>query len=169
MTNLSAADRGEAGDAPPARLHVVLYQPEIAANVGAVGRTCVAAGAMLWLIRPLGFLIDDRRIKRAGLDYWEHLRYRVVDSLDEVAEAIGHDRFWSFSTRASTPYTQARYQPGDALVYGPESRGLPARLVEDRPDRAVRIPIRGEARSLNLSVSVAVGVFEAVRQFDAEG
>ncbi|WP_206352249.1 tRNA (cytidine(34)-2'-O)-methyltransferase [Tautonia rosea] len=150
-----------------ARLHVVLYQPEIAANAGSIGRTCVAVGAMLWLVRPLGFLIGDRHLKRAGLDYWDHLRWQVVDGLDEVAEAIGHDRFWSFSTRASTPYTQVRYQPGDALVFGPESRGLPARLVEDRPDRAVRIPMRSEARSLNLAVSAAVGVFEAVRQLDA--
>ncbi|QDV32636.1 tRNA (cytidine(34)-2'-O)-methyltransferase [Tautonia plasticadhaerens] len=153
---------------PPPRLHVVLYQPEIAANVGAVGRTCVAIGAMLWLVRPLGFLIGDRQLKRAGLDYWEHLRWRVVDDLEEMAGCVGPDRCcWAFSTRAERAFTEAQYREGDALVFGPESRGLPGRLVEDRPDRAVRIPIRAEARSLNLSVSVAVGAFEAIRQIEA--
>lgn len=158
------ADPDPAG--PPPRLHVVLYQPEIAANVGAVGRTCVAIGAMLWLVRPLGFLIGDRQLKRAGLDYWEHLRWRVVDDLDEVVGFVGPDRCWSFSTRAGQAFSSVRYREGDALVFGPESRGLPARLVEDRPDQAVRIPIRSEARSLNLSVSVAVGAFEAIRQIE---
>lgn len=154
---------------PAIRLHVVLYQPEIAANVGAVGRTCVAFGAMLWLVRPLGFILGDRQLKRAGLDYWEHLRWRAVDKLDEVADAVGRDRLWFFSTRASTPHAAARFQDGDALVFGPESRGLPARFLDEQPDRAVRIPIRPEARSLNLSVSVAVGVYEAVRQIDPVG
>jgi tRNA (cytidine/uridine-2'-O-)-methyltransferase len=154
-------------DGPPPRLHVVLYQPEIAANVGAIGRTCVAVGAMLWLVRPLGFLISDRQLKRAGLDYWEFLRWRVVDDLDEVVRAIGPDRSWCFSTRADRSFNSVRYREGDALVFGPESRGLPSRLVEGRPDRAVRIPIRAEARSLNLGVSVAVGVFEAIRQIES--
>src|SRR4051812_22801119 len=91
------------------RLHVVLYEPEIAANVGAIGRTCVAAGAMLWLVRPLGFHLDDRHRRRAGLDYWEHLRWRAVDHLDEVVSALGRDRLWSFSTRASVAYTRVDY------------------------------------------------------------
>lgn len=149
----------------PARLHVVLTEPEIAANTGAIGRTCVAAGATLWLVRPLGFRLDDRNRRRAGLDYWEHLSYRVVDSLDEAAEAIGRGRLWSFTTKATRPYTDARYQPGDALIFGPESRGLPAHwLAAQPPDRLVRIPIRPQARSLNLANAAAVGVFEAVRQ-----
>jgi tRNA (cytidine/uridine-2'-O-)-methyltransferase len=146
------------------RLHVVLYQPEIAANAGAIGRTCVAAGAMLWLVRPLGFHLDDRYLRRAALDYWDHLEYKIVDGLDEVAAALGRDRLWSFSTRAVRVYTDARYRPGDALVFGPESRGLPASWLEERPDRAVRIPIRPEARSLNLANAAAIGLFEAVRQ-----
>src|SRR5215213_1948935 len=87
------------------RFHVVLYEPEIAANTGAIGRTCVATGAMLWLVRPLGFHLDDRHRRRAGLDYWEHLTWRVVDTIDEVAEWVGRDRLWSFTTRASVPYT----------------------------------------------------------------
>lgn len=154
-------DRSTAG-----RLHVVLDRPEIAGNVGAIGRSCVAAGAMLWMVRPLGFQITDRHLKRAGLDYWPHLDWRAVDHLDEVVEALGRDRLWSFSTKASLSYTGAEYRPGDGLVFGPESLGLPPGWLDARPDRAVRIPIRPEARSLNLSVAVAVGLFEAVRRCD---
>jgi tRNA (cytidine/uridine-2'-O-)-methyltransferase len=155
----------DASRPPPARLHVILFEPEIAANTGAIGRTCVAAGAMLWLVRPLGFHLDDRHRRRAGLDYWEHLAWRAVDALDEAADAIGRERLWSFTTRATRPYTDARFTPGDALVFGPESRGLPARWLASQPaDRLLRIPIRPEARSLNLANAVAVGLFEAVRQ-----
>ncbi len=146
------------------RFHVILVGPEIAGNTGAIGRSCVAVGAKLWLVRPLGFLVSDRHIRRAGLDYWEHLDWRVVDHLDEVVDALGRDRLWSFSTKATLPYTQAEYRPGDGLVFGPESRGLPDSWLEARPDRGIRIPIRQEARSLNLGVAVAVGLFEAVRQ-----
>ncbi|MHB1560134.1 MAG: tRNA (cytidine(34)-2'-O)-methyltransferase [Isosphaeraceae bacterium] len=146
------------------RLNVVLVRPEIAANAGAIGRTCVAVGATLWLVRPLGFRLDDRYLRRAALDYWEHLDYKVVDGLDEVASALGRGRLWSFSTRAAQVYTEARYEPGDALVFGPESRGLPLSWLDERPDRAVRIPIRPEARSLNLANAVAIGLFEAARQ-----
>ncbi len=149
---------------PTADLHVVLVEPEIAANCGAIGRTCVAVGAMLWLVRPLGFHLDDRHRRRAGLDYWEHLQWRAVDSLDEIAETIGAERFWYFSTKATNLYTSALYQVGDALVFGPESRGLPARLIEQASDRSVRIPMRSEARSLNLANAAAVGVYEALRQ-----
>lgn len=147
-----------------ALLHVVLVEPEIAANTGAIGRTCVAAGAMLWLVRPLGFHLDDRHRRRAGLDYWPHLRWKAVDHLDEVAEEIGRDRMWYFSTKAAMIYTGASYRIGDALVFGPESRGLPARLIAENPGRSVRIPIRAEARSLNLANAAAIGLYEAVRQ-----
>jgi len=147
-------------------LHVVLVQPEIAANVGNIGRTCVAAGVMLWLVRPLGFHLDDRHRRRAGLDYWEQLTLRIVDDLDEIVAALGRDRLWSFSTKATQSYTNAAYQAGDALVFGAESRGLPASWRDARPDRLVRIPIRPEARSLNLANAAAIGVFEALRQID---
>lgn len=146
------------------RFHVILVEPEIAGNVGAIGRTCVAAGAMLWLVRPLGFLVTDRHLKRAGLDYWPHLDWRVVDHLDEVDRALGPDRLWLFSTKASLSYTAAEFALGDGLVFGAESRGLPAAAIDARPGRALRIPIRPEARSLNLSNSVAIGLFEAARQ-----
>lgn len=152
---------------PPApALHVVLFRPEIAANAGAIGRTCVAASARLWLVRPLGFHLDDRHRRRAGLDYWPHLDWRAVDHLDEAASAITPGRLWLFSTRATRPYTSADFRPGDALVFGPESRGLPASLLADRPAATLRIPIQPEARSLNLACSVAIGLFEALRQVD---
>ena len=124
---------------------------------------------MLWLVRPLGFHLDDRHRRRAGLDYWEHLRWRVVDRLDEVVDAIGRDRLWSFSTKGARPYTEVVYRPGDALVFGPESRGLPGRWLaaQAATGRLVRIPIRPEARSLNLANAVAIALFEAVRQVDA--
>jgi tRNA (cytidine/uridine-2'-O-)-methyltransferase len=143
---------------------VILYEPEIAANTGAIGRTCVAAGAVLWLVRPLGFRLDDRHLRRAGLDYWGHLDLRVVDHLDEVARELGRDRLWSFSTRASRSYTEAPFRPGDGLVFGPESRGLPQPWLDERHDRSLRIPIRPEARSLNLASAVAIAIFEGVRQ-----
>lgn len=151
-----------------ARFHVILVEPEIAANAGAIGRTCVAVGAMLWLVRPLGFHLDDRHRRRAGLDYWPLLRWRAVDHLDEVVQALGRDRLWSFSTKAEQPYTRARFQAGDGLVFGPESRGLPDSWLASRPDRALRIPTRPEVRSLNLANAVAVGLYEAVRQVDGE-
>jgi tRNA (cytidine/uridine-2'-O-)-methyltransferase len=143
---------------------VILCQPEIAANTGAIGRTCVAAGAALWLVRPLGFRLDDRHLRRAGLDYWEHLDVRVVDHLDEVARELGRDRLWSFSARGSRLYTEAAFRPGDGLVFGPESRGLPRPWLGECPDRSLRIPIRPEARSLNLACAVAIAVFEGIRQ-----
>jgi tRNA (cytidine/uridine-2'-O-)-methyltransferase len=166
MTDAERA--GERPSRPKPRLHVVLVEPEIAANTGAIGRTCVAAGAMLWLVRPLGFHLDDRHRRRAGLDYWEHLHWRVVDRLDEVAAALGPDRLWSFSTKARTSYTQVLYRPGEALVFGPESRGLPAHWLDANAGRLVRIPIRPEARSLNLANAAAIALFEAMRQIGTD-
>jgi len=122
---------------------------------------------MLWLVRPLGFHLDDRSLRRAGLDYWAHLKWRILDGLDEVVAALGRDRLWSFSTKATRAYTDVRYRPGDALVFGPESRRLPASWLSERPECAVCIPIRPETRSLYLANAVAVGLFEAVRQISA--
>ena len=143
---------------------MILVEPEIASNTGSIGRTCVAAGAALWLVRPIGFHLDDRHLRRAGLDYWEHLDWRVVDRLAEVAAALGRERLWSFSTKATRVYTDATYRVGDALVFGPETRGLPPHWLNESADHALRIPIRPEARSLNLANAVAIAVFEAVRQ-----
>lgn len=146
-------------------LHVVLYEPEIPFNTGSVGRTCVAIGAKLWLVRPLGFQIDDRRLKRAGLDYWQHLVWEIVDNYQMLLARLGPRPMWFFSKRASRPYTEARFQPGDALVFGSETRGLPPSLLEAHADRTLRIPISHRVRSLNLTVSVGVAVYEAIRQF----
>ncbi len=145
-------------------LHVVLYEPEIPFNAGSVGRTCVAAGAKLWLVRPLGFQVEDRRLKRAGLDYWPRLVWEVVDDWQALAERLAGHRFWFLSKTARTAYTEARFQPGDVLVFGPESRGLPPSMLDENADRALRVPIRDAVRSLNLTVTVGVVAYEALRQ-----
>lgn len=150
-------------------LHIVLHEPEIPYNTGSVGRTCVAAGCKLWLVRPLGFRVDDYYLRRAGLDYWEHLEWEVVDDWPALLERLPARRPWFFTKTAERSYTAARYQQGDVLVFGGESRGLPAEMLEPNRDRAVRIPIRAQARSLNLSNCVAIAVFEARRQWEASG
>lgn len=145
-------------------LNVVLVRPKIAANTGAIGRTCVAAGAKLWLVRPLGFHLDDRHRRRAGLDYWEHLDWTVVDDIEAIDQAFTPDRLWLFETGPGPVYSDACYAPGDALVFGSEDQGLPPSWVARHADRRVRIPTRPEARSLNLANSVAIGLYEAIRQ-----
>jgi len=149
-------------------LHIVLHQPEIHYNTGSAGRTCVAVGAKLWLVRPLGFRLDDRHLRRAGLDYWQHLDWEVVDDWDTLAGRLAGHRFWLFSKTARRPYTDADFRPGDVLVFGSESSGLPPSMLAEHAECCLRIPIRPEARSLNLSVSVAVAAFEARRQEDAQ-
>jgi tRNA (cytidine/uridine-2'-O-)-methyltransferase len=146
------------------RLRIVLVHPEIAANTGSVGRTCVALGASLWLVRPLGFHLGERHRRRAGLDYWDHLDLHLADSLDQALAGIHRSRTWYFSSKARQPYDEVEYQPGDALVFGPESRGLSPELLATVPDQSVRIPILPDARCLNLAVAVAVAGFEAARQ-----
>src|SRR5258707_14702456 len=116
MSSDSPGDERPPPETGMPRLHVILVEPEIAANAGAIGRTCVAAGAMLWLVRPLGFHLDDRHRRRAGLDYWAQLQWRAVDSIDEAAVVIGPDRLWSFTTKATRSYLDAPFQAGDALV-----------------------------------------------------
>lgn len=147
-----------------APLNVVLHQPEIPDNTGSVGRTCVATGAKLWLVRPLGFRIDHARIRRAGMDYWEHLNWEAVDDWDSLTARLEPKRMWFFSKTATREYTDVQFQAGDTFVFGCESQGLPRSLLEQHADRALRIPIEPQARSLNLSVAVAVAVFEAKRQ-----
>ncbi len=149
---------------PPSPLNVVLFEPEIPYNTGSVGRTCVAVGAKLWLVRPLGFQIEDRRLKRAGLDYWQHLDWEAVDDWTALTEQLAGRRFWFLSKKVERLYTDVEYAPGDVLVFGSESKGLPQSLMEAHAEQCLRIPIRPEARSLNLSVSVALAAFEARRQ-----
>ncbi len=145
-------------------LQIILYQPEIPYNTGNVGRTCVALGAKLWLVRPLGFQIDDRHLRRAGLDYWQHLDWEVVDDWPALTARLAGRRLWFFTKHAQRAYTEAAFGPDDGFVFGCESRGLPRSLLDAHADGCLRIPIAPEARSLNLGVSVAVTAFEAMRQ-----
>ena len=142
--------------------HVVLVEPEIPYNAGSVGRTCVAVGAKLWLVRPLGFRVDSAQVRRAGLDYWTHLSWEVVDHWDALLERLPQGRLWFFSARAKRRFTTVCFQPGDVLVFGSESRGLPRWLQQRYADRLLRIPHRPQVRSLNLSVSVAVVLYRAL-------
>ena len=147
-------------------LHVVLVAPEIPQNTGNIARTCAATGSMLHLVKPLGFDISERAVRRAGLDYWHLVDVRVYENLEElfIRNEIGQMRL--FSTKAPRSYAEAEYRDGCFLFFGRETRGLPEEFLEAHRDDCVRIPMRSEARSLNLSNSVAVGVFEALRQLE---
>jgi len=150
-------------------LHVVLYQPEIPPNTGNVIRLCANTGARLHLVEPLGFQLDHPRLKRAGLDYRElACVHRHVD-WKAFRERHATMRLWAFSTHAQLRYDRARFDHGDGLVFGPETRGLPAELMEELgAERCLRLPMTAESRSLNLSNSVAVGLYEAWRQLGFE-
>jgi len=145
-------------------MHVVLYQPEIPQNTGNIARTCAAAGCLLHLIKPLGFSLEDRYLKRAGLDYWELMSYRVYDAFDDLRKAYPGAKFYFLSTKAAKAYTDARFGADDFLVFGCETKGLPESLLQRAYDRCIRIPMTQGARSLNLSNAVAVVVYEALRQ-----
>jgi tRNA (cytidine/uridine-2'-O-)-methyltransferase len=153
-----------------ASLHVALYEPEIPPNTGNVIRLCANTGARLHLIEPLGFVLDDARLRRAGLDYHEWASVQVHAALDACIEAVNPRRIWAFTTRAERGFGAADFAAGDLLLFGPESRGLPTGVL-DRVPRAhwLRIPMRPGSRSLNLSNSVAVAVYEAWRQMEYAG
>ncbi|MFZ0254136.1 MAG: tRNA (cytidine(34)-2'-O)-methyltransferase [Gammaproteobacteria bacterium] len=147
--------------------NVVLYQPQIPPNTGNIIRLCANVGAVLHLIRPLAFDLDDRRLRRAGLDYREWATVQVHDSLELFERAAKPVRLLGFSTKATRCYADLRYQTGDALLFGPETRGLPAALLHSLPQaQTLRIPMRAGNRSLNLSNAVAVVLYEAWRQHD---
>ena len=149
-------------------LHVILFQPEIPPNTGNVIRLCANTGAHLHLVEPLGFALDDARLRRAGLDYHEWASLRVHASLDDCLAALAHPRLFAFSARSSARFDQVAFQPGDALLFGPETRGLPDEAIARVPEaRRLRLPMRAGQRSLNLSNAVAV--FEAWRQFGYAG
>jgi len=142
---------------------VVLYEPEIPQNVGNIARSAAATASELHLIRPFGFRWGDPRLKRAGLDYWPHVRYFLHNTWDDFLQALPADaRVWAFSTKAQRTLYQARFGADDFLLFGPETRGLPAEVLERFA--ALRIPMPGPVRSLNLAVSVAVALYEALRQ-----
>ena len=151
-------------------LNVVLFQPEIPPNTGNVIRLCANTGARLHLVRPLGFRLDAKAVRRAGLDYRELADVREHASLEACLASLGSPRWFAFSTRGEARHDEARYADGDALVFGPETRGLPGELLERcPPGRRLRIPMLAGARSLNLSNAVAVAVYEAWRQLGFGG
>ncbi len=146
-------------------LNIVLVEPEIPQNAGNIARTCAVTGAKLHLVRPLGFEVTDKYLKRAGLDYWQYLDITYYDSIEEVMDKYYNGKnFWFFSTKSRHIHSDVKYSDGDFLVFGKETKGLPESLLQKHYDECVRIPMMGELRSLNLSNSVCVGVYEALRQ-----
>jgi tRNA (cytidine/uridine-2'-O-)-methyltransferase len=150
---------------------VILYEPEIPPNTGNIIRLCANTGSSIHLVKPLGFELDNKRLRRAGLDYHEFAELAVHESLQECLEALGAPRVFALSTRGRTRYDQPDYAPGDALLFGPETRGLPQDVLDAQPpERRLRLPMRSGVRSLNLSNAAAVVLYEAWRQQDfAEG
>ena len=145
--------------------NIVLVEPEIPQNVGNIARTCAVTDCALHLVRPLGFEITDKHLKRAGLDYWQYLKIYYYDSIEEVIEKFYNGKnFKFFSTKSKLIHSDATYADGDFLVFGKETKGLPEPLLEKHYDECVRIPMMGKLRSLNLSNSVAIGVYEGLRQ-----
>ena len=150
-------------------INIVLLEPEIPQNTGNIARTCAAIGASLHLIRPLGFEIDDRKLKRAGLDYWHELDITYYDGLDDFNEKNPDAKIYYFSTKAPQGFSEITYPKRVFLMFGKETKGLPEELLKAHPDTTVRIPMRENLRSLNLSNSVAVAVYEVLRQRDYDG
>lgn len=149
--------------------HIVLVEPEIPANTGNISRTCAATGTHLHLVRPLGFDTDDRTLKRAGLDYWHSVHIEYHDSFEEVLASYPEGRFFYASTKATKQYSQFKYRDGDFFVFGKETRGLPQELIDANLETCIRMPMTDTVRSLNLSNSAAIIVYEALRQNDFPG
>lgn len=148
---------------PP--FHIVLIEPEIPPNTGNIGRLCAATGSHLHLVGKLGFSIDDKQVRRAGLDYWPSVKLFRWDSLEELQEKHPEGRFWYTSKKATQSYTSVAFQKGDFIVFGKETLGLPEDLIEENTNRALRIPIFSEkVRSLNLANSAAILLYEGLRQ-----
>lgn len=154
--------------APAAPPHVALYEPEIPGNAGAVARLCAATGAPLHLIGRLGFSFLHPEAKRAGMDYWAHVDRRRHATYDDFRAEVAGQTVWMLSTKGASCLWDAHFEPGDVLLFGPESRGLPAALLAAEPARVLRIPMLPEARSLNLATSVAIVLYEALRQTQAK-
>ena len=150
-------------------LNIVLVEPEIPQNCGNIARTCAATGCRLHLIRPLGFDISEKAVRRAGLDYWNLVEVIDYEDLDDFFHRNEVVRMWCLSTKAPKAYTEVTYTDGDYLFFGKETKGLPEAFLEAHRESCVRIPMRSEARSLNLSNAVAITVFEALRQLDFPG
>ena len=149
-------------------LNVVLFEPEIPQNTGNIGRSCVAVGAKLWLVEPLGFELTEKRLRRAGLDYWQYLDLTIVQNWDQLLQQLPDMNPWGFTKHAEHSYVDAKYDIGDTLVFGNESSGLPAHIHDSWTERCVRIPMRTEVRSLNLATTAGIAIYEAQRQIGAQ-
>jgi tRNA (cytidine/uridine-2'-O-)-methyltransferase len=145
-------------------MHIVLHQPEIPANTGNIGRTCVATDTPLHLIEPLGFRLDEKSIKRAGMDYWEHLKLSRYINYADFLEKNPGAKIWYATTKAEKSYTDVSFGPDDFIMFGKESAGIPEEILVENRERCIRIPMCGKIRSLNLSNSVAIVLYEALRQ-----
>lgn len=150
-------------------LNIVLVEPEIPMNTGNIARTCAATRSRLHLVKPLGFDISDKAVKRAGLDYWPMVDLQVYDNLADFFRQNSVEQLWCLTTKAPRTYTQVRFSPDCYLLFGPETRGLPEDFLARRPETCLRLPMRAQARSLNLSNAVAITVYEALRQLDFPG
>lgn len=149
-------------------MHIILHQPEIPANTGNIGRTCVATGTALHLIEPLGFRLNEKEIKRAGMDYWEHLDVTRYMNFQEFKEKHPEAKIWMATTKAHKVYTEVQYGPEDFIMFGKESAGIPEEILVDYEETCIRIPMLPEIRSLNLSNSAAIVLYEALRQQNFE-
>lgn len=147
-------------------LNIVLVEPQIPQNTGNISRTCAVTGARLHLVRPLGFEVTDKHLKRAGLDYWDKLDITYYDSLGDFFDKNRNGNFFYFTTKGRTVHSSVTYPDNAYLVFGREDKGLPEKLLYANPDSCVRIPMRSELRSLNLSNSAAIAVYEVLRQWD---
>lgn len=145
-------------------MHIVLVEPEIPANTGNIARTCAATGTTLHLVRPLGFSTEDKYLKRAGLDYWRLVEVLYHDSFEDFAARYKGGRFYPATTKAPRFYTEIQYEADSFLIFGKETKGLPPDILSNYPDHQIRVPMIDEARSLNLANSVAVVLYEALRQ-----
>lgn len=150
------------------KFKVVLYQPEIPSNTGNIGRICVGSNLELHIIKPMRFLLNDKLVKRAGLDYWHKLNLTIHDSLEDFLAKYPDINVYYCTTKTDRIYTKVDYQQGDAFVFGPESRGIPEDILFQNKEANITIPMTGEIRSINLSNSVAIILFEALRQIDFE-
>lgn len=144
--------------------NIVLYQPEIPANTGNIGRLCVGSDSVLHLIKPFRFLMDDKSLKRAGLDYWHQLNIVIHDNIQDILSVIPREKLYFCTTKSTCLYLERTYNPGDYFIFGPESRGLPEDILAEYSDRCVSIPMTDKIRSINLSNSVAIILYEALRQ-----
>ena len=149
-----------------AKLNIVLYEPEIPANTGNIGRTCVATGTKLHLIEPLGFSLSEKALKRAGMDYWSQLEVERYVNYEDFLQRNPGAKIYMATTKAKKIYSEASYEPDCYIMFGKESAGIPEEILVEHPEECVRIPMIGETRSLNLSNSVAIVLYEALRQND---